>query len=71
MIKKAIKGGVKKKKNRDVHIGDILTGYIKKEGLKKQFIADKLNVSRPWLNTLLKTGKFNSSQLLIIKKIMS
>lgn len=55
---------------KNTHYGKLLNSHIKKEGLKKIKVAEKLGISRVWLDELLKTGKFTPEKLTIVKSIL-
>ena len=61
---------MKKKKTQKPHYGKLLKKHIEKEGLKKIKVAERLGVSRVWLDELLSTGKFTPERLTIVKEIL-
>ncbi len=60
----------KKTTKKPIHYGDELSVAIRKIGLKKVDVCEKIGLSRPWLNTLIKSGKFNPDHLKVVKKII-
>ena len=55
---------------KTIHYGIKLERAIKKKGLKKQFVAEKIGLSRPWLDEMLLTGNFTPDKLKIVKQIL-
>ncbi|MES2382582.1 MAG: hypothetical protein V4538_16155 [Bacteroidota bacterium] len=55
---------------KTIHYGIKLERAIKNKGLKKKFVAEKIGISRVWLDELLTTGKFTETQMIIVKQII-
>lgn len=53
------------------HNGTLLAEAIKKQGLKKNYVAEKLGYSRVWLDEMIKTGNFTPEKLKLVKKIIN
>lgn len=59
----------KKKAKKKIHYGRELKKAMKRNGAKKEFIAEELlKISRPTLNTRLKSGLFTDRELAIVKE---
>ncbi len=63
---------IKKRRARKkpTHYGVELLKAIKKIGLKKVDVCEKIGISRPWLNKLIVSGKFRSPEMKIVKQII-
>lgn len=56
---------------KTIHYGIKLDRFIKKQGKKKKFIAEQLDISRPTLNDRLADGEFTASELKAVKKLIA